>query len=72
METTLTVRIPIKMKRELEDISQAMGVSKSDIIRESLREYIAVKQFKEVRKMIKPYAERKGILTDEDVFKLMS
>ena len=72
MDATLTIRIPDDVKKELEDLSRTLGLSKSDIVRESLKEYIGINRFRELRRTIKPYAEKKGILTDEDVFKLMS
>ncbi len=44
----------------------------SDIVRESLRRYVAIEKFRSVRRKILPFAEAQGILTDEDVFKVLS
>jgi len=44
----------------------------SDVVRESIRRYVAVEQFRRLRAKTLPFAEAQGILTDEDVFKALS
>ncbi len=70
--TTLTIRLPEKLKTELDEISREENKAVSDIVRESLRRYVAVERFRSVRKKILPFAEAQGLLTDEDVFKALS
>lgn len=70
--TTLTIRLPEALKSELDDISREENEAISDIVRESLRRYVAVRRFRSVRKRILPFAEAQGLLTDEDVFKALS
>ena len=70
--TTLTIRLPEALKMELDDISREENKAVSDIVRESLRRYVAVERFRSVRKKILPFAEAQGLLTDEDVFKALS
>ena len=70
--TTLTIRLPEALKAELDEISRAEKRAVSDIVRESLRRYIAVERFRSVRKKILPFAEAQGLLTDEDVFRALS
>ena len=72
MSQTLTVRIPNKLKEELQEISRAEGKPISDLVRGSLQRYIAIYRFRKLRNMVLPFAEAQGILTDEDVFKEMS
>jgi hypothetical protein len=43
----------------------------SDLVRESLRKSIAVHQFRQLRNKALPFAEAQGLLTDEDVFKMI-
>ena len=43
------------------------GMSKSEIINEALRQYLIEKELQEVRRKILPFAQAKGIYTDEDV-----
>jgi predicted transcriptional regulator len=70
--TTLTIRLPESLKSDLDDISREDNEAISDIVRESLRRYIAIKRFRSVRKRILPFAEAQGLFTDEDVFKALS
>lgn len=72
MDKTLTIRIPDTMKKELEILSGQEKKPVSDLVRESLRKYLAVKRFHQLRNMVLPFAEAQGILTDEDVFSILS
>lgn len=69
MNKTLIIRIPDKLKEELQEISRAEGKPISDLVRESLQRYIAIYRFRKLRNMVLPFAEVQGILTDEDVYK---
>ena len=69
--TTLTIRIPEKMRRELKSLSRAENKAVSDIVRESIRRHVALERFRALRKTVLPYAEAQGILTDEDVFRAL-
>lgn len=69
--TTITIRLPDTLKSELDVLSRQEKRNVSDIVRESLRRYIAVERFRGVRKKILPFAEAQGLLTDEDIFKAL-
>lgn len=69
---TLTIRIPDELKADLQRISQQQKKPISDVVRESLRRYVAVERFRAVRKKVLPFAEAQGFLTDEDIFKAIS
>ena len=68
MNQTITIRIPESMREELLEISKDQDKPVSDLVRESLRKYIAIQRFRKLRNMVLPFAEAQGILTDEDVF----
>jgi len=72
MTDIITIRSPKKMQNDLDIISKAEGKSKSEIIRNAISQYIAVKKFQQLRKKVLPFAEAEGLLTDEDVFRLIS
>jgi len=72
MRQTLTVRIPDELRKELKKISKEESKPVSDLVRESLKKYIAIRKFRRLRNKVLPFAESQGILTDEDVFKLIS
>ncbi len=69
--TTLTIRLPEALKTELDEISREENKAVSDIVRESLRRYVAIEKFRSIRRKILPFAEAQGLLTDEDVFKAL-
>ena len=68
----LTIRLPAALKTELDEISREGDRPVSDIVRESLRRYIAIEKFRASRKKILPFAEAQGLLTDEDIFQALS
>ena len=43
------------------------GFSKTELINEALRQYLIEKELNEIRSKLIPYAQAKGIYTDEDV-----
>jgi predicted transcriptional regulator len=72
VSSTITVRLPEDLRSELEAISKAEDKPLSDIVRESLRRYVAIQQFRRLRKVVLPFAESQGLLTDEDIFDALS
>jgi metal-responsive CopG/Arc/MetJ family transcriptional regulator len=60
------------MRSELDKISRTDGVSRSDIVRESLRDYLFVRRFRTIRNAMVTKASRRGIYTDQDVFDQVS
>ena len=69
---TLTVRLPNELRSELRDISQEQRKPVSDLVRESIRRYVALEKFRALRKRVLPFAEAQGFVVDEDVFKAVS
>jgi len=72
MRSTITISIPEQMRSELDKLSKSDGVSRSDIVRESLRDYLFVRRFRTMRKSMVSKASRRGIYTDQDVFDRVS
>jgi metal-responsive CopG/Arc/MetJ family transcriptional regulator len=52
--------------------SKRSGKNRSEIAREALRRQLKLEQFEELRKRVMPFAEARGILTDEDIFSQIS
>lgn len=69
---TLTIRLPEDIRSDLQKLSQEQNKPVSDIVRESIRRYIAVEKFRALRKKVLPFAEAQGYLADEDIFKAIS
>jgi metal-responsive CopG/Arc/MetJ family transcriptional regulator len=72
MTDTITIRLPEKLQKELESVVKAEKTSKSEIIRDAVARYLAVKRFQQLRNQVLPFAEARGLLTDEDIFKTVS
>ena len=72
MNRTLTIRIPDKLRKDLQDISNAESKPVSDLVRESIARYVALRKFRKLRNLTLPFAEAQGLLTDEDVFRVIS
>lgn len=72
MRTTITVSIPKKLRTELDKVSNAEGVSRSDIVRESLADYLFIRRFRKLRKTMVAKSSARGIYTDQDVFDKVS
>jgi predicted transcriptional regulator len=72
MNQTLTIRIPDDLRESLQELSRIENKPVSDIVRESLKRHLAIHRFRRLRNMTLPFAEAQGILTDEDVFSLIS
>ena len=70
--SNLTVRIPKTLRKELEALCEQQQRPASDVVRDSLRRYIAAQKFQRLRRKTLPFAEAEGFLTDEDVFEAIS
>jgi len=66
---TITLRVPDDLDRALQKQSEAAGVSKSDLVRDAVRRYLAAGEFRALRSRLVPRAQAQGIHTDEDVFR---
>jgi len=69
---TLTIRLDPKLEKALDRVAKDTGRSKSEIAREALRRQVAVARLRKLRKRTLPFAEAQGLVTDEDVFRLLS
>jgi predicted transcriptional regulator len=72
MNQTLTIRLPEDLRKSLEAMSETEQKPISDLVRDSIRRYIATQRFRQLRNATLPLAESQGILTDDDVFELIS
>ena len=69
---TITIRVPNELRADLQKLSQEQNKPVSDLVRESIRRYVAVEKFRSLRKKALPFAEAQGFLTDDDVFRAIS
>jgi predicted transcriptional regulator len=70
--STLTIQFDAKVRRELDRLCRQLGRSPSDIVRNAFHRQVAVFPFEQSRRALLPHAEAQGILTDENVFRVVS
>lgn len=72
MSDSLSIRLDAKLFKRLQRMSKQQNRSSSDIAREALRRYMDAEEVRQIRERLRPHAEARGFLTDEDVFKAVS
>jgi metal-responsive CopG/Arc/MetJ family transcriptional regulator len=70
--TTITISLTKEIKRGLGEVTRETGLSRDDIIRQALREFLLVRRFRALRARMIPHAQAQGIFSDEDVFEIES
>lgn len=70
--TKLTISLDPKLDKDLARLAKQTGKTKSEIARQALAREVAVLRFRETRRKILPFAEAQGLLTDEDIFRVVS
>jgi predicted transcriptional regulator len=68
----VTVRLEPALQRQLNQLSRKLGRTRSEIVRDALRRQLALLRFEQTRRQLMPFAEARGYLTDEDVFRDVS
>ena len=71
-DAALTIRLDRELDRRLSRLAARTGRSKSELVREALRRQIALEELERLRRRVAPFAEARGYLTDEDVFRDVS
>ncbi|MBV8359724.1 MAG: ribbon-helix-helix protein, CopG family [Deltaproteobacteria bacterium] len=56
----------------LDETCQRSGRTRNEIMREALRRHLSQLRFEQLHRRIMPFAEARGYLADEDVFKTLS
>jgi len=72
MRSVLSISLPEKTSSELDKFAKGTGRSKSDIVKESINLYLWEAQFRKMQRRLSAKAKRRGIVSDEDVFKAVS
>jgi predicted transcriptional regulator len=72
MRTVLSISLPEKIALELNEFARGMGRNKSDIVKESISQFLWEARFNKSRKALAGKAKKQGIVTEEDMFKAVS
>ena len=72
MRTFLSVSLPDQMAAELDALAKATGRNKSDIVKESLGLFLWEARFREVKRRLVKRAKAAKVVSEEDVFRVVS
>lgn len=72
MRKTVSVSLPDELKGELDEVAEEEGLSRSDVVRQALSDYLFVRKFRVLRARMMSQAQAQGVFTDEDVFERVS
>ena len=70
--SSLTIRLDKRLEKALNRVCKASGKTRSEIAREALKRQLRLEQYESLRSRVMPFAEARGYLADEDVFKEVS
>ena len=72
MNSVLTIRLDPATDKALRQVCRRSGRNRSEVVRDALRRQLALQTFEQLRRRVMPFAEARGYLTDEDVFRDVS
>jgi metal-responsive CopG/Arc/MetJ family transcriptional regulator len=74
MRAVVSISFPPDIKRQVESLATKRGISRSDVIREAVKEYLLLTELRNIRKeaMAKVRKATGRDFTDDDIFKLVS
>ncbi|MEO7353478.1 MAG: ribbon-helix-helix protein, CopG family [Gemmatimonadales bacterium] len=70
--SVVSIRLDPALGRQLARASRRSGRSRSELVRDALRRQLALAPFEAIRQRIMPFAEARGYLIDEDIFRDVS
>jgi metal-responsive CopG/Arc/MetJ family transcriptional regulator len=72
MRDAVTISLPPELAHKLDLAAEGRGISRSQYIQELLKRDLFLEHLEQARKRLVPLARKRGIYTDEDVFRLVS
>ena len=72
MRKAVTVSLPETLTEQLDAVSREEGTTRSEVVRDALKRYFTLREYRALRAELIIEAESKGIVTDEDVFDRVS
>ena len=72
MRETITISLPTGVKKELDRIGRDEGLTRSEVVKRSLDDYLFFQRFRALRQKISTQAQSQGVFSDQDVFDRVS
>jgi metal-responsive CopG/Arc/MetJ family transcriptional regulator len=72
MRSVLSISVTRRIASDLDRAAKRLGVPRSLLVRQAVEHYVLELDFQELRRRLRIYAEKAGVLTEEDVFDRVS
>jgi metal-responsive CopG/Arc/MetJ family transcriptional regulator len=72
MKRVVSISFPAELAEELDKLARQENISRSDLIRKSVRNYLFVRKFRGLSSKLMGKAQVQGVHTDQDVFDRVS
>ncbi len=72
MRESISISLSEELRIELDRFAETRGVTRSDVVREAVADYLFNQRLRALRARLLPHAEAQGVFTDEDVFRIVS
>jgi len=72
MRETVSISLPDEIKTELDQVVKEEGLSRSDLVRQAINDFLFIRRFRMLRGEMMVRAQEMGIYRDEDVFDRVS
>jgi len=66
MRETMTISLPQAVRRELDKIAKEEGISRSDVLRQSLEDFLFVRRFRRLRQRMTAAAQAQDYTDDDE------
>ncbi len=71
MRQALSVSLPEGLAAALNRVTKEIHLTRSEVVKLALQDFLWNQELEALRRRLVPKARRKGIFTDEDVFRLL-
>jgi predicted transcriptional regulator len=72
MSDSISFRLPPELRREFNRFCKRQKRPASEVAREALKRYMLTEDLRQLRLKLRPYAEARGMVADEDFFRAVS
>ena len=72
MRQVITVSLQPELRKKLDKSVKALKTTRSDIIKRALDQYLYQQETNRLRAKLRPYAEKAGFFSEEDVYRAIS
>lgn len=72
MKNVVTIRLDKDLEKMLDQVCRRSRRNRSAVVRDALQRQLSILMFEQLRRQVLPFAEARGYLTDEDIFKEVS